>query len=116
LKAPNAVYVAVRDPDTLQTLILSSASSRRPLITLWTASWCSTCRQVLPLIQELIEQEKVGEAEGGVGLVEVEYDAPGNEEGGMRYMVSAPRELTEESGLIGALDKFCPDTARVFQR
>lgn len=52
-----------------------SASSRKPLVTLWTASWCPTCRVVEPLVQSLIEAG-VGEAEGGVGFCPVEYDAP----------------------------------------
>lgn len=42
---------------------------------------------MLPQLQRLVE-EGVGEAEGGVAFVEVEYDAPGNGEAGMRYMVS----------------------------
>ncbi|MCJ1447650.1 MAG: hypothetical protein MMC23_008161 [Stictis urceolatum] len=83
------MHPPVRDPNTLSTLIQTSSSSAQPLLTLWTASWCSTCRQILPLIQDLIEKEKVGEAHGGVGFVEVEYDAPGNEEGGMRYMINS---------------------------
>jgi hypothetical protein len=45
---------------------------RRPLLTLWTAAWCGT---VSPLIKSLVGSG-VGEAEGGVGYCEVEFDAP----------------------------------------
>lgn len=45
-----------------------------PLITYWTMSWNSQGNK--SLIKSLIEDEGVGEAEGGVGYVEVEMDAP----------------------------------------
>ncbi|KAK3331084.1 hypothetical protein B0H66DRAFT_88198 [Apodospora peruviana] len=71
----NQVYASVRNLDQFHTYQLLSASSRTPLLTLWTTSYCPTCRTVAPLIQSIIEAG-VGEAEGGVGYCEVEYDAP----------------------------------------
>jgi thiol-disulfide isomerase/thioredoxin len=75
--AKNRIYPnRIRREDELQTLTLMSASSRVPLITFWMATWCQNCKIVLPLIQELIEKDKVGEAQGGVSFVEVEMDSP----------------------------------------
>ena len=69
-----------------------SASSRVPLITLWMATWCQTSKVVSPLIQELIENDKIGEKQGGVSFVEVEMDSPdlGGLAGiGMRYGINS---------------------------
>lgn len=82
----------IRREDELQTLTLMSASSRVPLITMWMATWCQTCKTVSPLLQELIEKEKVGEAQGGISFVEVEMDSPdlGGLAGiGMRYGINS---------------------------
>lgn len=57
-------------------MILLSASNRTALITLWTASWCPSCRIVAPLIRQLIEEEGAGEERGGVGYTEIEFDSP----------------------------------------
>lgn len=65
----------VRNLDQFHTYQLLSASARTPLLTLWTTSWCPTCRTVSPLLTELVESG-VGEAEGGVAYCTVEYDAP----------------------------------------
>ncbi|GME57280.1 Thioredoxin [Neofusicoccum parvum] len=70
----NRIYTSVRTPDELSNLLLISASTRRPLITLWTASWCPSCRAVSPLIHSLVESG-AGEKAGGVGYAEVEVDA-----------------------------------------
>jgi thiol-disulfide isomerase/thioredoxin len=77
----------VRTPDELHTLTFLSATDNRPLITMWTASWCTTCQAVKPLVRSLIEEDKVGEKEGGVGFVEVELDSVLIGDIGMRYMV-----------------------------
>ena len=63
-----------------------SASSRVPLITLWTASWCPSCKVVGPLIQELIESG-VGEEDGSVSFAEVQLDSPTIGPLMMRYQV-----------------------------
>ncbi|KAI0848233.1 hypothetical protein F5Y00DRAFT_239502, partial [Daldinia vernicosa] len=100
LNAANQIYSSVRQPDNFQTYQLLSSSSRTPLITLWTTSWCSTCRVVAPLIKSVIESG-VGEAEGGVGYCEVEYDAPDimSSSLGMDFMVtSIPTLLSFDAG------------------
>lgn len=82
-----------------------SSSSRTPLLTLWTASWCPTCRTVGPLLRSLVESG-VGEAEGGVGLAEVEFDAPdlmtasaGADNIALTYMItSVPTLLSFDAG------------------
>ncbi|KAH7043220.1 hypothetical protein B0J12DRAFT_196405 [Macrophomina phaseolina] len=70
----NRIYTTIRTPDELSNLNLISASTRRPLITLWTASWCSSCKHVSPLISSLISSG-AGESAGGVGYAEVQVDA-----------------------------------------
>ena len=95
----NRIYQSIRSPTDLDTLLLSSTSSSTPLITLFTASWCPSCKHVLPLVQRLIERDGVGEDKGGLGFAEIEFDAPGNEELGMRYMVrSLPTLLAFSRG------------------
>lgn len=80
----------VRNADQFHTYQLLSASSRTPLITLWTTSWCPTCRTIEPLLQRLVESG-VGEAEGGVGYCTVEYDAPDVMSAGLglSYMINS---------------------------
>ncbi|KAF1348741.1 hypothetical protein BDV97DRAFT_269968, partial [Delphinella strobiligena] len=75
--ARNRIYSAsVRTEEEFENLNLLSASSRVPLITLWTASWCPSCKVVSPLVQQLIK-DGVGEDVGnGVSFVEVELDSP----------------------------------------
>ncbi len=90
----------VRNLDQFHTYQLLSSSSRTPLLTLWTTSWCSTCRVVAPLIQELVESG-VGETEGGVGYCTVEYDAPDVMAAGLglEYMInSIPTLLSFDAG------------------
>lgn len=62
------------------------------MITLWTASWCPSCKIVTPLVRELIEKEGAGENKGGVGFAEVEFDSPTLGEVAGRYMVSGPEQ------------------------
>ncbi len=59
-------------------------------MTLWTASWCATCRTVEPLVQSVVESG-AGEAEGGINYCVVEYDAPDVMSGGfgMTYMITS---------------------------
>ncbi|KAK8099384.1 Mitochondrial thioredoxin [Apiospora kogelbergensis] len=98
--ARNQIYDTVRNPAAFQTYLQLSSSSRTPLLTFWTTSWCGTCRKVKPLLEELVGSG-VGEAEGGVGLVEVECDAPDvmNENMGMTYMItSIPTLLSFDGG------------------
>lgn len=90
----------MRTSDQFYTYQLLSSSSRTPLLTLWTTSWCSTCRVVAPLIQELVESG-VGEAEGGVGYCAVEFDSPDltSADLGTTYMIrSVPTLLSFDAG------------------
>jgi len=75
--AKNRIYpTTIRKEDELQQLVLMSASTRVPLITMWMTNWCQSCKTVSPLLRELIEKERVGEEHGGVSFVEVEMDSP----------------------------------------
>jgi hypothetical protein len=58
-----------------------------PLVTLWSASWCRSCAVVKPLVRSLIEEEGIGEEEGGVGYAEVELDSAQIGDLGVTYMV-----------------------------
>lgn len=71
----NRLFDNVRQPQDLHTLTMLNAADNRALITFWSASWCQTCQNVKPLVKELIEEERIGEGEGGLGFVEVEMDS-----------------------------------------
>lgn len=73
---------------------------RSPFITLWTASWCSTCKTVQPLIRELIEKQGAGASDSAsVGYAEVELDAPTIADVAMRYqLTSVPTLLSFRMG------------------
>lgn len=94
---------SIRNADSFNTYLSLSTSSRTPLITLWTASWCSTCRVVTPLMRSLIESG-VGESHGGVSFATVEFDAPEIMSGGspnlaMDFMItSIPTLLSFDGG------------------
>jgi len=83
----NRIFDNIRTPNDLHTLTMLSATANRPLITLWSASWCSNCKAVKPLVRDLIEEERVGEAEGGLGFAEVELDSTLIGDLGVKYMV-----------------------------
>lgn len=89
-RSSNTVFASVRDLNQFHTYQLLSSSSRQPLLTIWTTSYCSTCRVVAPLIQNLVESG-VGEEEGGVGFCTVEYDAPDVMSAGLgtTYMINS---------------------------
>jgi len=97
---PRVCNNRVRRPDDFSSYLLLSTSSRAPLLTLWTASYCRTCKQVSPLLHELISQG-VGEEEGGVSFCEVEFDAPDIMGSGlaMTYLItSMPTLLSFDRG------------------
>ncbi|KAH3963520.1 hypothetical protein HBH70_164680 [Parastagonospora nodorum] len=71
----NRIFDPVRQPNDLHTLTMLNAADNRTLITMWSAKWCATCQTIRPLILKMIEEEKVGEREGGLGYVEVEMDS-----------------------------------------
>lgn len=85
-----ATCSSVLNLDQFHTYQLLSSSSRTPLLTLWTTSYCPTCRTVAPMIRNLVEGG-VGEAEGGVTYCEVEYDAPDVMSAGLglTYMITS---------------------------
>lgn len=85
----NRIFDPVRAPQDLHTLTLLNAADNRSLITLWSASWCSTCATVKPLLLRLIQEEKIGEQEGGLGFVEVQMDSTLIEDLPVKYRISS---------------------------
>ncbi|ORX95695.1 hypothetical protein BCR34DRAFT_469478, partial [Clohesyomyces aquaticus] len=85
----NRIFANVRTPDELHTLTVINATDNRSLITLWTASWCSTCQSVKPMIKRMIEEEKIGEREGGLGFAEVELDSTLIGDLGVKYIITS---------------------------
>ncbi|KAI9886931.1 MAG: hypothetical protein M1823_001223 [Watsoniomyces obsoletus] len=83
----NRIFNSIRHQDEFDSLLLLSASTNRPLITLWTASWCPSCRVVSPLVKGMIENDGVEGKDGGVSFAEVEIDSPTIGDLPMRYMV-----------------------------
>ncbi|KAH7350336.1 hypothetical protein BKA66DRAFT_389900, partial [Pyrenochaeta sp. MPI-SDFR-AT-0127] len=71
----NRIFDPVRQPNDLHSLTMLNAADNRSLITFWSASWCQTCQAIKPLVRSLIEDEKIGESEGGIGFVEVQMDS-----------------------------------------
>ena len=67
---------SIRYSKEFDDYLLLSTSSRSPFLTLWTASWCSSCKVVAPIVKEIIEDQHVGEDKGGVAYAEVEFDSP----------------------------------------
>ena len=82
------MHNSIRSPSELDTLTLLSASSRTALITLWTASWCPSCRIVAPAVREVIEEGWTSQHSSGVGYAEVEFDSPDIGELAQRYMIT----------------------------
>ncbi|KAK0390933.1 hypothetical protein NLU13_0436 [Sarocladium strictum] len=98
----NHIHNPIRNADAFQTALAISTSSRRPLLTLWTTSYCPTCKTVSPLLRSLVSSG-VGEAEGGVSFAEVEFDSPdimgGPDSLPMTYMItSVPTLLSFDGG------------------
>ncbi|KAH9881804.1 hypothetical protein J1614_000975 [Plenodomus biglobosus] len=85
----NRIYDPIRTPSDLHTLLLLTASSNTPLITLWTASFCSTCASIKPQLMRLIQDEKVGEQQGGLAFAEVQLDSALIEDLGVKYRISS---------------------------
>ncbi|XEV03905.1 hypothetical protein FSHL1_009192 [Fusarium sambucinum] len=101
-QAKNQIYAPIRNNDSFSTYLSLSTSSRTPLLTFWSASWCSTCKAVSPLLHDLVESG-IGEEEGGVSLTTVEFDSPdimsGDPNLAMTYMItSIPTLLSFDGG------------------
>ncbi|KAI4180821.1 MAG: hypothetical protein L6R41_006995 [Letrouitia leprolyta] len=97
----NRIHPPIRSQSELTTLLLLTISSRTPLLTLWTASWCSSCRAIRPHILSLLENDRLGEKEGGVAYAEIEMDALDIVSSGMagQYFVnSIPTLLSFRAG------------------
>ncbi|KAI1431315.1 hypothetical protein GGR50DRAFT_698153 [Xylaria sp. CBS 124048] len=123
-RAKNQIYDPVRRPDDLNTYQRLASSSRIPLLTLWTTSWCATCRVVSPLLRRLVAEEGVGEDEGGVAFCTVEYDAPdmmtsGSGAGGlgMTYAITTvPTLISFDAGGAPAVGSRVTDGRRLADR
>lgn len=96
------------------TYHLLSVSAGTPLLTLWTTSWCSTCRIVAPILYDLVESG-VGEAEGGVGLCTIEYDSPDimKEGFGHKYVISTVPTIMAFDGHGARLSTRIMDPAKM---
>ncbi|KAH8661856.1 hypothetical protein BX600DRAFT_437293 [Xylariales sp. PMI_506] len=117
LSALNQIYTSVRRPEDLHTYLLLSSSTRTPLITLWTTSWCATCRIVAPLLRSIIESG-VGEAEGGVSYCTVEFDAPDIMSDGLgaTYMITSIPTLLSFDAQEAQVDTRVMDGRRLADR
>jgi hypothetical protein len=90
----------VRRPDDFSSYLLLSTSSRVPLLTFWSATYCNTCAAVSPILEEFISSG-VGEQEGGVAFCEVEYDCQDIMDSGLgqTYLItSMPTLLSFDRG------------------
>lgn len=75
----NRIYTPIRHPGDLHETILLSTSSRIPLITYWTASYCPPCKTIRPLLNQLITSTAPpcpADPANKIGYAEVEFDAP----------------------------------------
>jgi hypothetical protein len=81
------IYDSVRNENDFHTALRLSTQINTPLITLWMASYCPSCRTVRPRLLELLANR--GDMDPDVQYVEVELDAQGGGVGelGSRYMV-----------------------------
>ncbi|KAL8856715.1 MAG: hypothetical protein Q9178_006672 [Gyalolechia marmorata] len=113
----NRVYTPVRSESELSSLLQLSTSNKTPLITLWTASWCSSCRTIRPFLADLIENDALSESHGGVGYVEVEMDSPdiGTLAGNKYFITSIPTLLAFRLG-EAALDTKITSVAEMKDR
>lgn len=87
---------SVRSPSELSTLLLLTSSARQPLITLFTASWCASCRSIKPLLTSLIETQSFSRP---VSYAEIELDSPDNVALATEYFInSIPTLLSFRAG------------------
>lgn len=97
----NLIYNPIRNEQEFNETLLLSTSACRALITLWTASWCSTCRAVAPIIQEFLSADAtatLGDVPP-VNYAEIEMDSPDMVEVNPRYMIrSVPMLLAFSRG------------------
>lgn len=89
---PVRVYTPIRNTGDFHTALRLSTTANAPLITLWTASYCPSCRTVKRELEKLFAERggSAGSMEAkDLQYVEVELDAQGGgvDELGVRYMV-----------------------------
>lgn len=81
------IYDSIRNQGDFHTALRLSTTANVPLITIWTAGYCPSCRTVEPRIREILESRPDDAPD--LQYVEVKLDAQGGEvqELGLRYMV-----------------------------
>jgi len=85
----NRIFDSIRTPQDLDTLLLLTAASNQPLITLWTTSFCPTSASLKPLLHSLLCDERIGERKStGLGFAEVQMDSSQLGDLVVRYGVS----------------------------
>ena len=84
------IYTSIRNEFDLHTALRLSTTANTPLITLWTTSYCPSCRSVKAQLEKMFEDR--GDELPDLRFVEVELDAQGGNvaELGSRYMVGPP--------------------------
>ncbi|KAF1990898.1 hypothetical protein K402DRAFT_389800 [Aulographum hederae CBS 113979] len=85
----NRMHTSIRRPDELDTLLFLSAKNNKPLITLFITRFDNTNVAPSELLQSLIVDEQVGQAEGGLDFAEVELDAATIGDLEQRYSISS---------------------------
>jgi len=69
---------SIRDEPSFRTLLLQTTAQNQLLLTLWTASYCPTCRTITPALKSTISSypSPPSPSHPTVGFVEVELDTP----------------------------------------
>ncbi|MCJ1405764.1 hypothetical protein MMC11_008994 [Xylographa trunciseda] len=115
----NRIYEPIRSLPALQTALSLSSTSSRPLLALFSISTVGgPTRRISELLLQLVEQDGVGERDGGVGFAEVEMDAPDCEAedvGGLYAITSIPTLMAFSRGEPQQLTKLT-DTAELQDR
>lgn len=77
-ESKNRIYTNIRDPASLHETVLLSTSSRIPLLTYWSASYCPPCKVISPLLKKIVNSTSPpcpAEPANKIGFAEVEFDA-----------------------------------------
>ncbi|KAF8545333.1 hypothetical protein BDD12DRAFT_811385 [Trichophaea hybrida] len=83
------IYDSVRNQNDFHSALRLSIQANTPLITIWTASYCLSCRTIRPRLLELLENRD--DMDPDIQYVEVELDSQGGRMGelGSRYMINS---------------------------
>ncbi|KAI5778920.1 hypothetical protein EDC01DRAFT_672659 [Geopyxis carbonaria] len=90
------LYDPIENAHDFHTALRLSTTANAPLVTLWTASYCPSCRAVAPTVAAALK-----ETAHGVQFAEVRLDAQGGDMGelGLRHMIrSLPTLLAFHRG------------------